>query len=143
MKIFEIFKFSGQNSSNRSCHFWNDKLALLQILRNSSLSWQITPDFKLILFKFRLKDPIKIPILSPLEKICHISHVIFQNTSHLKVMLDKHVNSVLGEGMQFLDKCSPLNFNFLDFPLLAWSYSNSSYDFWNLETVLYKFCSIF
>ena len=50
-------------------------------------------------FKFGLKDPIKIPILSALEKICHIPHVIFQTTSQLKVMLDKSVNNVLGEGM--------------------------------------------
>ena len=56
-------------------------------------------DFKLTLFKFGLKDPIKIPILSGLEKICHIPHVIFQTTGQLKVMLDKSVNNVLGEGM--------------------------------------------
>ena len=55
-------------------------------------------DFKLILFKFGLKDPIKIPILSGLEKIYHIPHVIFQATGQLKVMLDKSVN-VLGEEM--------------------------------------------
>ena len=59
-------------------------------------------DFKLILFNFGLKDPIKIPILtlsSALVKICHIPHVIFQTTSQLKVMLDESVNNVLGEGM--------------------------------------------
>ena len=39
------------------------------------------------------------PILSALEKICHISHIIFQTTSQLKEMLDKCVNNVLGEGM--------------------------------------------
>ena len=49
-------------------------------------------------FKFGLKDHIKIPILSALENICHIPHVIFQIKSQLKVMLDKSVN-VLGEGM--------------------------------------------
>ena len=54
-------------------------------------------DFKLIVFG--LKDPIKIPNLSALENICHIPHVIFQITSQLKVMLDKSVNNVLGEGM--------------------------------------------
>ena len=66
---------------------------------------------------------------STLVKICRIPHVIFQTTSQLKVMLDIFVNNVLGEGMQFLDKCRPLNFNFLDFPLLVRSYPNSSYDF--------------
>ena len=141
MKTFES---SGQNLSNSLCQLWNDKSVLLQILRNSSLSWQITPLWILssYFFKFGLKDPIKIPILSALEKICHIPHVIFQTTGQLKVMLDKSINNVLGEGMWLLDKCSPLIFNFLGFPLLVWSYPNSSYNFWNLESVLYKSCSI-
>ena len=58
-------------------------------------SWILSPYF----FKFQLKDPIKILILSALENICHIPHVIFQTTSQLKVMLDKSVINVLGEGM--------------------------------------------
>ena len=79
MKIFETFKCSGQNSSNSSCQLWNDKSVPLQILCNSSLSWQITPLWILSLyfFKFGLKDPIKIPILRALEKTCNIRHVIF------------------------------------------------------------------
>ena len=56
-------------------------------------------DFKLILFQVWIEEPIKIPILSALENICHIPHVVFQTTSQLKVMLDKSVNNVLGEGM--------------------------------------------
>ena len=101
MKICETFKCSGQNSSNSLCQLWNDKSVPLQILRNSSLSWQITPLWILssYFFKFGLKDPIKIPILNALEKICHIPHVIFQTRSQLKVMLDKSVNNVLGAGM--------------------------------------------
>ena len=42
---------------------------------------------------------------------------------------------VLAEGMWFLDKSSPSNFNFLDFPLLVWSCPNSSCNFWNQELV--------
>ena len=135
VNIFEIFKCSGQNLSNSSCHLWNDKSVPLQIFCNSSLWGQITPLWILSsnIFQFGLKDPIKIQILSVLKKTCHIPHVIFQTTSQLRVILDKSVNNVLGEGMKFLDKCSPLNFNFLDFPVLVWSYPNSSYDFWNLE----------
>ena len=34
--------------------------------------------------------------------------------------------NVLAEGMYFLDKSSPSNFNFLEFPLLVWSCPNSS-----------------
>ena len=65
MKIFETFKCSGQNSSNSSCQFWNDKSNPLQILHHSSLSWHITPlrILSLYFFYFGLKDPIKIPIL--------------------------------------------------------------------------------
>ena len=61
MKIFETFKCSGQNSSNSSCQFWNDKSILLQILHPSSLSWHITPLWILssYFFYFGLKDPIK------------------------------------------------------------------------------------
>ena len=101
MKIFETFKCSGQNSLNSSCQLWNDKSVPLQIFRNSSLSWQITPLWILssYVFKFVLKDPIIVPVLSALEKTCRISHVIFQITSQLKVMLDKSANNVLGEGM--------------------------------------------
>ena len=75
MKIFETFKCPCQNSSNFSCQLWNDKSVPLQILHNSSLSWQITPLWILssYFFKFGLKDPIKIPILSAPENICHSS----------------------------------------------------------------------
>ena len=101
MKICETFKCSGQNSSNSLCQLWNDKSITLQILCNSSLSWQITTLWILssYFFKFGLKDPIKIPILSALEKICHIPHVIFQTKNQLKVMLYKSVNNALGEGI--------------------------------------------
>ena len=101
MKIFETFKCSGQNLSNSSCQLWHDKSVPLEILCGSSLSPQIIPlrILSSYFFKFGLKDPIKIPILSGLEKICHIPHVIFQTTGQLKVMLDKSVNNILGEGM--------------------------------------------
>ena len=64
-------------------------------------------------------------------------------SQQLKVMFDKSSVYVLAEGMSFLDKCSPLNFNFRTFHCLpeiiriphVWSYSNSSYDFWNQESV--------
>ena len=65
MKIFETFKCLGQNSSNSSCQFWNDKSIPLQILRHSSLSWYITLLWILSSYfsYFGLKDPIIIPIL--------------------------------------------------------------------------------
>ena len=147
VKVFETFELTGQNLSKSPCQLWSDKSIPLQILRHCSLSWQITPlwIFCSYFLNFWWKDPIKIPILrlsSALVKLCHIPHVIFQTTSQLEVMLDKPVNNVLGEGMWVLDKCSPLNFNFLDFVLLVWSYPNFSYDYWNLKSVLNKFCTI-
>ena len=49
------------------------------------------------------------------------------SNKQLKVMLDKSfVYSVLAEEMYFLDKSSQSNFNFFDFPLLVWIFSNSS-----------------
>ena len=96
-----FFECSCKNSSNSSCQLWNNKSVPLQILRNFSLSWEIPSLWTLssYFFKLGLKDPRKIPILSALEKICHIPHVIFQTTSQLKVMLDKSVNNALGKGM--------------------------------------------
>ena len=63
-KIFETFKCLGQNSSNSSCQFWNDKSIPLQILHHSSFSWHVTPLWILSsnFSYFGLKDPI-IPIL--------------------------------------------------------------------------------
>ena len=43
VKIFVTFKCSCQNLSNSSCQLWHDKSVPLQILRNYSLPWQITP----------------------------------------------------------------------------------------------------
>ena len=43
VQIFEIFECSGQNSSNSSCQFWNDKSIPLQIFHHSSVSLLITP----------------------------------------------------------------------------------------------------
>ena len=51
-------------------------------------------------------------------------------------MLDKSsVYNVLAEGMHFLDKSSPSNFKFLDFPLLVSSCETRG-------QFLYKFCTI-
>ena len=55
MEIFETFKCSGQNSSNSLCQLWNDKSASLQIMGNSSLSWQITPLWILSSYFFKIK----------------------------------------------------------------------------------------
>ena len=85
MKIFGTFKCSGQNSSNSSCQFWNDRSIPLQILHHSSLSWH---NFSVWILSshfsyFGLKDRINMPILRfsiALVKICNIPHVIFQTT---------------------------------------------------------------
>ena len=43
VQIFEIFKCSGENLPNSSCHFPDHKPVFLQILHDSSVSWKITP----------------------------------------------------------------------------------------------------
>ena len=43
MKIFEIFKCSGQILLNSLCQFWNDESIPLQIFYPSSVLWRITP----------------------------------------------------------------------------------------------------
>ena len=71
-------------------------------------------DFKAILFQLWIKGSHQNPNFATFKcsgenlqySLCH-----FPNHK-LTVMLDKSVNNVLGEGMQFLDKCSPLSFNF-------------------------------
>ena len=65
VKIFETLECSGQNLWNSLCHFPNDKSISLQILHHSSLSLQITPlwIWSSNFFYFRLKNPIKVPIL--------------------------------------------------------------------------------
>ena len=74
---------------NSLCQFWNDKSIPLQTKHRSS--WHITPLWILssYVFYFRLKDPIKVPILrllSALVKIFHIPHVDF--ASPFSVMKD-------------------------------------------------------
>ena len=65
IKIVETSKCLGQYSSNSSSRLWNDSSVFLQILHHSSLSWHINPLWILSSYfvYFRLKDPIKIPIL--------------------------------------------------------------------------------
>ena len=43
MKIFKTLECSGQNLSNSTCQFWNDKSIPLQILYPYWVSWKITP----------------------------------------------------------------------------------------------------
>ena len=52
-------------------------------------------------------------------------------------LVNFHTSSVyvLAERMYFLDKGSPSNFSFLDFPLLVSSCPSSSCGFWNQESI--------
>ena len=69
MKVFEIFKCTGQILSNSLSQFWNDKLIPLKILYPSSVSWKTIP---LYVFGsnniyFAPKDPIKKKIFEIFE----------------------------------------------------------------------------
>ena len=86
VQILDIFECSGQNLSNSSCQFWNDKSRPSPVLRHSLLSWKITPPQILssYFFYFRSKNPNKVPIgrlSSALVKISQIPHVIFESKS--------------------------------------------------------------
>ena len=62
VKIVETLECSGQNLSNSSCQFWNDKLIPYQILNHSSMSWKMTPlhFFSLNNIYFAQKKRIKV-----------------------------------------------------------------------------------
>ena len=78
VQIFETFECSGQNLSNSSCKFWNNKSIPLQILHHSSASWNITPlwIFTSYIFYFGYKDPIKVPILRLSRALVKISQTL-------------------------------------------------------------------
>ena len=63
VQILETFECLDQNSPN-SCHFWNNKSVFLQILHQSSVSWDITPlyFFSWNFIYFQQKEPIKVQI---------------------------------------------------------------------------------
>ena len=72
MKIVETLECSGQNLSNSSCQFWDDKLIPLQMLYHSSVSWKITP---LYFFSpnniyFVQKKPIKVKLFETFKCSC-------------------------------------------------------------------------
>ena len=62
VQILETFEFLDQNSPN-SCHIWN-KLVFLQILHQSSVSWDITTlyFYSWSFIYFQPKEPIKVQI---------------------------------------------------------------------------------
>ena len=99
VKIFETFECSGQNLSNSSSQFWNDKLIPLQTLYLSLVSRKITSMYFLAqkLYTLLKRSPSKwkcLRLLSAHVKICQILYVNFGRTS------------------QFLSKfCTPLQFH--------------------------------
>ena len=63
VQILETFECSDQNLP-KSCHFLNNKSVFLQILHQSSVSWDITPlyFFSFNFLYFQKKEPIKVQI---------------------------------------------------------------------------------
>ena len=64
VKIFETFKYSGQNLSNSLCQFWNNKSILLRFFYPCSFSWKIAAlhFFSSNNIYFSQKDLIKMKI---------------------------------------------------------------------------------
>ena len=69
MRMFEIFKCSGQTLSNSLCQFWDDESILFQILYPSLVSWKIIPMyfFSSKNIYFAQKEPIKMKIFEIFE----------------------------------------------------------------------------
>ena len=87
---------------------WNSKSIRLQILCIYWLPWQITP-LPILISSFSKFGLIKESHQNPnfersRKNLSFIPHVIFQTTSQLKVILDKSVNNVLGEGGLLLER---------------------------------------
>ena len=84
--MFETFECLGQNLSNFSCQFRNEKLIPFQILHHYSMLRHATPlqTLSSYIFYFELKHTIKLSIYrfsSALVKFCQITHGILQTTS--------------------------------------------------------------
>ena len=85
--------------------FWGPNLTFVEVTGEKLAGVAFCPPtpilnrVKLIFFQVWIKGSHQNRNFECLEKICHIPHVIFQTTSQLKVMLDKSVINVLGEGM--------------------------------------------
>ena len=99
VQILEAFECSDQNSPNspNSCHFWNSKSVFLQILHQSSVSWDITLlyciSFNVIYIQKR--EPIKVQIWSNFTwavkmflKFCTLMGSFCKN--HIKFQLKKY-----------------------------------------------------
>ena len=69
-QLFENFEYLDQNSKNY-CLFRNNKLIFLRILHNSSVSWDITPLYLLVLplhffsFKYDMRNLINFHPTTP------------------------------------------------------------------------------
>ena len=61
LQIFETFDCSGQISPN-SCHFWKNRSVFLQMLHQSSGSWDIIPQYFFSWNFIYFKEPIKVQI---------------------------------------------------------------------------------
>ena len=77
------------------------------------------------------------------DEICLIMTNSFKKDLRNLVNVHQVVKSIYFSWRNiFLDKSSPSNVNFLNFPLLAWSCPDSLCDFETRSQFLYKYCTI-
>ena len=86
MYNFQTFGYSNNESSpNSSCHFWNHKVRVFQILHHCSVPWKITLKYFLssnLIFWTKIAHGSKIfGLLSGWVKIHQIPYVIIETTS--------------------------------------------------------------
>ena len=75
---FDTSKCSGENLPNSSCHFPKHKSLFLQILHDSSVSWQTTPLYFLgqTLYTLRERDQLKCKLLRLLSARIKIRRIL-------------------------------------------------------------------
>ena len=154
MRMFEIFKCSGQTLSNSLYQFWDDESILFQILYPSLVSWKIIPMyfFSSRNIYFAQKEPIKMKILEILEcsgQILSNSLCQFWNDKLLPLQI-LYLSPVSWKVIPlyffrskniYLAQKEPIKMKIFEiFECLCQSLWNSLCQFWNEESIPLKFC---
>ena len=154
MYNFQTFGCSNDESSpNSSCHFWNHKVRVFQILHHCSLPWKITPLY------FFSSNSYTLDKNSPSEwnfrtfewlgenspnASCHIwnhKSLFLLTLHHSSLLWEISLLYFLAETLFDFYKRSPPQCKISDFPLLRWNFTNFYFDrllFWKCITFQLK-----
>ena len=138
MQILEAFECSDQNSSN-SRHFWNDKSAFLQILYQSSASWDINSSvpFSWNFIYFQQKEPIKVQIWWNFPstvrslKFCTLMDFFCQN--HIKLLLKKYRRVISYDTEEWIKVYRKIDLWFQIWHEVFWEFSPNPKKVWKFH----------